>query len=128
MKKRVIQRNMFYDAKPHLFEKAKELRKNLTPAEQKLWGRLRKKQLGIRFRAQHPIERFIIDFYCHQFKIGIEIDGEIHDFQKEYDCGRSFEIEKYGIKILRFKNSQIESNIEEVINTIYEEIQKGKNL
>ncbi|MCF8332791.1 MAG: DUF559 domain-containing protein, partial [Bacteroidales bacterium] len=59
-----MQRTMFYGAKPHLFEKAKELRKNMTSEEQKLWDRLRKKQLGVRFRAQHPIERFIMDFYC----------------------------------------------------------------
>ncbi|MCF8309751.1 MAG: endonuclease domain-containing protein [Bacteroidales bacterium] len=106
-----MQRTMFYGAKAHLFIKAKELRKNMTPAEQKLWDRLRKKQLGVRFRAQHPIERFIVDFYCHQLKLVIEVDGDIHNFQNEYDLGRNIEIEKYGIKVLRIKNSQIETNI-----------------
>ncbi|MCF8309423.1 MAG: endonuclease domain-containing protein [Bacteroidales bacterium] len=119
-----MQRTMFYGAKPHLFEKAKELRKNMTPEEQKLWDRLRKKQLGVRFRAQHPIERFIVDFYCHQLKLVIEVDGDIHNFQKEYDLGRNIEIEKYGIKVLRFKNSQIERHIDKVINTICEEMRK----
>ncbi|MCF8231181.1 MAG: endonuclease domain-containing protein [Bacteroidales bacterium] len=119
-----MQRTMFYGAKPHLFEKAKELRKNMTSEEQKLWDRLRKKQLGVRFRAQHPIERFIMDFYCHQLKLVIEVDGDIHNFQKEYDLGRNIEIEKYGIKVLRFKNFQIESHIDEVITAIYEEMRK----
>lgn len=128
MKKQRIQRTMFYGAKAHLFIKAKELRKNMTPAEQKLWDRLRKKQLGVRFRAQHPIERFIVDFYCHQLKLVIEVDGDIHNFQNEYDLGRNIEIEKYGIQVLRIKNSQIETNINKVIDTINEEIKKRENL
>lgn len=65
---------MFYGAPPHIFEKARELRKRTTPAEQKLWEHLKKKQLkGYRFRRQHPIFNFIADFYCHSAKLVIEV-------------------------------------------------------
>ena len=71
--------SMFYNAKPHIFEKAKVLRKNMTDAEIKLWKQLKgKKLLGLRFRPQHPIDIFIADFYCHQAKLVAEIGGRIH--------------------------------------------------
>ena len=118
MKKRTIERNMFYNASPDIFRNAEDLRNNMTEAEEILWERLRKKQLGVRFKAQHPIERFIADFYCHQSKLVIEVDGEIHKYQKEYDDGREAEIEKYEIKILRFTNSEVINDIETVIEKI----------
>ena len=75
--------SMFYNAKPHIFEKAKMLRKNMTEAEQKLWGKLkREKMLGLRFRPQHPIDIFIADFYCHPIKLVIEVDGGIHQIER----------------------------------------------
>lgn len=109
---------MFYKAKPTIFEKAKYLRKNMTPEEKLLWEKLRKKQLGVRFKPQHPIENFIVDFYCHQFKLVIEVDGKIHNFQKEYDLGREAELKKYGVKILRFTNSEINNSIDLVLDKI----------
>ena len=118
MKKRTIERTMFYNASPDIFRNAEDLRNNMTEAEEILWERLRKKQLGVRFKAQHPIERFIADFYCHQSKLVIEVDGEIHKYQKEYDDGREAEIEKYEIKILRFTNSEVINDIETVIEKI----------
>jgi very-short-patch-repair endonuclease len=118
MKKRTVVRNMFYGAKPKLFEKARELRENMTPSERKIWEKLNKGQLGVRFKAQHPIERFIADFYCHKFKLVIEIDGRIHDNQQEYDLGRTAELEKYGIKVLRFTNDEVDQDIEGVLDAI----------
>jgi len=115
MKKRTKERTMFYNAFPGIFQKAEMLRKNMTDAEKILWQRLRRNQLGVRFKAQHPIERFIADFYCHKAKLVIELDGENHKFQKEYDLGREAELEKYGIKILRFSNEDVLSNIDQVI-------------
>ena len=109
---------MFYNASPDIFRKAEELRKNMTEAEKILWERLRKKQLSVRFKAQHPIERFIADFYCHQSKLVVEVDGEIHKYQKEYDDGREAEMEKYGIKIIRFTNDEVINDIEKVIEKI----------
>jgi very-short-patch-repair endonuclease len=76
--------SMFYNAKPHIFEKAKILRKNMTETEQKLWEELNgKKMLGLRFRPQHPIDIFIADFYCHLIKLVVEIDGGFHKLKEK---------------------------------------------
>ncbi len=91
----------------------------MTLYEKLLWERLKTKQVcGLRFRRQHPIAFFIADFYCHEAKLVIELDGEIHNQQKEYDDGRSAEMEKYFIKVIRFTNSEIENNMENVIKKI----------
>ena len=117
-----MERQMFYGAKKETFEKAKTLRENMTDAEKNLWQRLNKSQLGVRFKAQHPISIFIADFYCHQHKLVIEVDGEIHEYQKEYDYGREMEMEKFEIKTIRFSNQEIFSDIEIVIAKIKNEI------
>jgi cyclase len=69
---------MFYGAGPDLFAKAEENRLNPTESEARLWGALRKSQLGLRFKRQHPIDRFIVDFYCHKLRLVIEVDGEYY--------------------------------------------------
>jgi very-short-patch-repair endonuclease len=112
---------MYFGAKSVTFEAAHILRKSMTLPERMLWERLRLKQInGLRFRRQHPIDIFIADFYCHEAKLVIEIDGEIHCFQKEYDIGRAAEMEKYGIKIIRFSNLEVEKNIDRVVEKIRE--------
>jgi very-short-patch-repair endonuclease len=113
--------SMFYNAKPHIFEKAKSLRNNMTNSELKLWEKLKGKQmLGLRFRPQHPIDIFIADFYCHPIKLVIEIDGGIHKTteQKEYDIGRTAELNYWGIEVIRFTNEEIENEIDQVITGI----------
>jgi very-short-patch-repair endonuclease len=125
MRSRVIERNMFNGASRNIFTKARELRKNMTPAEKKLWSVLKnRKEFKVKFRRQHPFDIFILDFYCHEIKLAIEVDGEIHlnEETKEHDDGREYEIEKYGIKILRFTNKEIFENIESVKNRILHEI------
>jgi very-short-patch-repair endonuclease len=122
--------SMFYNAKPHIFEKAKMLRKNMTEAEEMLWEKLRgKKLLGLRFRPQHPIDIFIADFYCHPLKSVVEIDGGIHKTkeQKEYDLERKGEIENWGIKVIRFTNEEIEINITQVIKEIEQNCKERKS-
>ena len=90
-----IKKSMYYGAKPETFSAAKILRENMTICEKLLWEKLSRKQIsGLRFRRQHPIDFFIVDFYCHEARLVIEIDGEIHQQQKEYDDGRSAEMEK----------------------------------
>ena len=101
---------MFYNAKPIIFERARYLRDHMTSSEQRLWEYLRGKKLfGYRFRAQHPIDIFIADFYCHLLKLVIEVDGEIHksEDQLEYDIGREADLEKWGIKVVRFTNEEV---------------------
>jgi very-short-patch-repair endonuclease len=118
-----IEKSMYYRAKPETFEAARILRVNMTHYEKLLWEKLKLKQVcGVRFRRQHPIDFFITDFYCHEARLAVEIDGEIHDQQKEYDEGRSAEMEKYNIKVIRFTNSQVQNNIENVIRTIENEV------
>ena len=112
---------MFYGAGSVTFEKATLLRKNMTLAELILWKKLKDKKLfKVKFRRQHPVNIFIVDFYCHEIKLVIEIDGEIHldDAIKNYDSGRTAELEKFGLKVARFSNDQIISNIDTVINKI----------
>jgi very-short-patch-repair endonuclease len=123
-----VERTMFYNASPLIFERAKILRNNLTNAEKILWSILNsKKMLGLHFRRQHPINRFIADFYCHSIKLVIEVDGGIHQNKerKEYDISRNAEIEKWGIKVLRFSNDQVFSDIDSVrirIETVCKEL------
>jgi very-short-patch-repair endonuclease len=119
MRSRVIERNMFYGASRNTFEKAHELRRNMTKAEKKIWNELKNKNLfRVRFRRQHPVDIFVVDFYCHELKLAIEIDGSIHLEKEvsEYDVGRTHDIEKFGIKILRFTNDEVLNDINAVIN------------
>jgi very-short-patch-repair endonuclease len=114
--------NLFYGASPEIHRRARELRKNLTPAELKLWDLLRSKSIGnLKFRRQHPIYQYIADFYCHELRLVIELDGGVHDEvgQQEYDRNRDLVIGEFDIQILRFKN-------EEVINDPIKVMEKVK--
>ena len=107
---------------------ARELRKNQTPAEIKLWDRLRNKRLsGYKFLRQHPIvvekhnDRtgfYIADFYCSEKKLVIEIDGLIHTFQIDYDKARDVIINELGLTVFRITNDEVEKNISDVLNKI----------
>jgi very-short-patch-repair endonuclease len=115
--------DFYFGASRKIVDNAKSLRKKITPAEKLLWENLRNRKLNnIKFRRQHPIERFVADFYCHEKKLVIELDGGIHNDpnQKEYDDGRTAEIEKYNIRIIRFKNEEILNNIKNVLEKIKE--------
>jgi len=116
---------MYYNAKPAIIEAARLLREKMTRSEKMLWEKLNRKQIhGLRFRRQHPIDIFIADFYCHKVKLVVEIDGEIHNNQKDYDIGRSAEMEKYDIKVIRFTNEEVEFNIEKVLVNIERSIKE----
>ena len=107
---------------PHLKNDRKRLLKNMTPAETILWEYLKSNKLGVRFRRQHVIANFIPDFVALSCKLIIEVDGEIHDFQKEYDEDRTFLLKERGFRVIRFKNEEVLNNIEKVIETIKENI------
>lgn len=113
--------NLFYGASLEIHRRARDLRKRMTPAESKLWDLLRSKRFyNLKFRRQHPISKYIFDFYCHSLKLVIELDGGIHDTvdQKEYDIGREFELRNLGIRIIRFQNQEVHSNIDLVWKTL----------
>ena len=128
MKGLSIEYPMYFGATPDVFKKAKELRKFETVAEKLLWTRLHKNQLlGLQFRRQHPIFRFIADFYCPKIKLVIEVDGSIHELpeNQDYDIGRRGILNDFGITVMRFTNEQIINDIENVILEIEREV---KNL
>lgn len=112
---------MWKGAPSSSFLKAQALRKNETEAEKILWERLRNNQLkGYKFRRQHPISLFIADFYCHQLKLIIEIDGEYHHLpeQIEKDLERTQILESNGLQLIRFTNEEVQENLEGVIAKI----------
>lgn len=116
-----IDKKMFYGASALIINRAYELRPNPTDAEKHLWHFLKNNQIqGLRFRRQHPISSFIVDFYCHKTKLVIKIDGKIHStqFNKEHDDGRTYEIEKFGITVIRFTNEAVFHNLNHVISEI----------
>ena len=102
-----------------LLERAKEMRKNPTPAEDKLWKELRKRYLDVKFRRQHPIYRYIVDFVSLEKNLIIEVDGKIHEYQLDKDAQRTLELEqKKGFKVIRFSNEEVLNNLEDVIRNI----------
>ena len=116
---------MFKGAPPTNFIRAKNLRKNMTGAEKKVWEKLKNNQLqGFKFRRQHPIQNFIVDFYCHKLKLVIEIDGKYHDSnnQQKLDKERTSIIKFQKLKVLRITNEEVFKNIDEVIQKIEKEI------
>ena len=111
----------------HLEGRRKELRKNLTPAEATLWKSLQRKQLsGRKFRRQHSIENYIVDFYCASEKLIIELDGAVHlDFaHQNYDYERTQILENLGFKVLRFENKLVFENLTQVLEEISSHFKK----
>ncbi len=113
-----------YKVKPQVngsvLQHVREMRKNPTEAEEYLWKFLRFDQLGVRFRRQNPVRGRILDFYCDKAKLGIEVDGSIHDdsTQKENDAIRTDEMNNEGIEIIRFINEEVLHDIENVLHSI----------
>ena len=100
----------------------KALRKSATLQEFKLWFYLKNKNLGQKFRRQHSIGPYIVDFYCKEENLIIELDGSQHMGSREYDKERDSYMKTLGIKVLRFWNSEIDKNIDEVLIKIKKEI------
>jgi len=116
---------MYFGTSVEIMKRATRLRKDQTEAEKIIWQSLRRRQIeGLRFRRQHPINNFVADFYCHEAKLVIEIDGGVHEDpeQKEKDLARQQIINDFGIKVLRFKNEEIVNDIESVIIKIQRSI------
>jgi len=112
-----------------LVEKAKELRKNMTPAEKRLWYDYLR-TFKFRVLRQRAIDNFIVDFFCSQLKLVIEVDGESHftDDGKDYDWERTKILEGYGLKVLRFTNDEVLQDWEGVCRRIEESIPPTSSL
>ena len=106
---------------PARLEASRRLRKELTPAEARLWAALRQGGIpGMRFRRQHALGRFVLDFYCPKQRLAIEVDGAVHDDQQqaEYDAARTTALEQRGIRVLRFRNDEVMGDLTSVLTCI----------
>jgi very-short-patch-repair endonuclease len=104
-----------------MHERAKKLRSEMTPAEKILWKELRtNKLMGLHFRRQQIIDGYFADFYCHQRSLIIEVDGDIHEFQKDYDAEREAYLISRGFRIIRFTNDEVNKNLRDVLQKIVE--------
>jgi very-short-patch-repair endonuclease len=110
-------------AETHLIDQSRELRVDSTEVEKRLWWRIRNRQLGAKFRRQHPLSGYILDFACEELKLGIELDGGQHNEAPNLarDVARTATLANSGWRILRFWNNEVIENIEGVL----EEIQRA---
>ncbi|MDO6389487.1 endonuclease domain-containing protein [Pontibacter sp. BT731] len=105
--------------KPYLRSLAKQLRQNSTLSEVLLWNELKNRQLlGYDFDRQKPLDSFIVDFYCKELQLAIEVDGDCHDYSFEEDAKRQATLEKLGIKFLRFNDREVKQELSNVLRTI----------
>jgi len=121
-----LSKNRIIPYKPYLKELARELRKNSTIAEILLWEQLKQRKLGFQFHRQVPMDNYIVDFYCHELMLAIEVDGSSHDNEKaiELDFIRQNRLEKFGVKFLRFEDINIKNNVENVVKYIEDYIRE----
>jgi very-short-patch-repair endonuclease len=105
-------------------EKRRSLRNNTTYCEKIVWLHLRKRQLGYRFLRQYSVDHFVIDFYCPELKLAVELDGDVHNLpeQKEYDIARQKYLEKFGIKFIRITNEEFLGNPNKAFGKIEKKI------
>jgi very-short-patch-repair endonuclease len=98
---------------------AKQMRQEMTPAERLLWERLKSRRLdGFKFRAQHPVGPFILDFWCPAKKLVVEVDGEVHAQRRGYDRARTEQLEAHDYTVIRFTNEEVMLDIESVVQEI----------
>ena len=99
--------------------RARQLRLEQTPAEALLWQYLRNRQLdGFKFRRQHPIDRFVVDFCCPERRLIIEVDGAVHQDQGAYDENRTAALQALGYRVVRYTNDQVELDIMNVLDSL----------
>lgn len=124
-----MKENMFYGAGPLIFEKAKELRDKTTPAEKRLWNFIKINEWSLKFRRQHPVQNYIVDFYCHSLRLVIELDGSIHELEevKRNDIARENNLKELGLTIIRFKNDEVFESKRKVMQHIRSTIELLKN-
>lgn len=114
--------NLHDGAKRKLYQYGRELRQASTNAEKILWEHLKNRKLyGLKFRRQHPLGNYVADFYCHEKKLVVELDGKIHLRKevRENDKCKTIAFKESGIKVIQFTNEQVETQIDFVLNSIF---------
>ena len=107
---------------PILKALARQLRKNSTLAEVLLWQKIKQKGYGVQFHRQVPLLEYIVDFYCHELMLVIEVDGDSHDFKDENDAKRQQDLEAQGITFLRFSDTDVKKNMFSVLGVVEETV------
>ncbi len=104
---------------PPILHHVRRMRRKPTKAERALWQKLRRRQLGdYKFRRQHPIGNYIVDFYCAEAQLIVEVDGDVHAYQETKDAKRSADLEAQGYRVIRFWNGQVLQEMDNVLTMI----------
>ncbi len=117
-------KNKIIPYSPELKLLARQLRKNSTLPEILIWQNIKQRAYGVQFHRQVPMLNYIVDFYCHEIGLVIEIDGATHDHSFLYDAKRQGELEAYGVTFLRFSNDEVKKNMFSVLLVIEETIRE----
>ncbi|MBX9665761.1 DUF559 domain-containing protein [Novosphingobium sp.] len=114
--------------KPRNTQRARELRREATPAERRLWVYLARSQLGAKFSRQMPVGPYFADFLCRELMLIVEIDGFSHEMRHEADAARTLVIEAHGYSVIRFTNAEVLGNTAGVAMAIREAVQTARSL
>ena len=117
-------RNKIIPYRPELRDYARILRKNSTLSEVMLWQKIKNRVYGVQFHRQVPMLDYIVDFYCHEIGLAIEVDGDSHDFKYEYDARRQGRLEKEGVVFIRFRDMEIKKDMFSVLLTLEQKIKE----
>ena len=124
-------RNETWRTKADLWRKlqpeVRAMRREPTSVEAVLWEQLRAGRLdGVKFRRQHPLDRFVVDFYAPEYQLAVEVDGDVHDTQQEQDAGREQHLARLGVSTVRFRNEAVLSDPMQVVEAIKARISELK--
>jgi ribonuclease P protein component len=120
-------KNKIIPYNPKLKEFARQLRKNSTLSEVLLWEKIKQRAFGVQFHRQVPLLEYIVDFYCHELQLAIEIDGISHEFKYDKDAERERQLEKVGVHLIRLQDSEVKKNMFSVLMTLKEVISEMQN-
>ncbi len=119
-------RNKIIPYNPNLKEYARYLRNNSTLSEVLLWQKIKRKAFDVEFHRQVPMLDYIVDFYCHELMLAIEIDGDSHDFKYDYDANRQGRLEEYGVTFIRFSDGEVKREMFSVLLALEQTIESLK--
>ncbi|MGD0755694.1 MAG: DUF559 domain-containing protein [Bacteroidales bacterium] len=121
-----MKHNKIIHYNPSLKAKARRLRINCTASETLLWSKIRRKSLGYEFHRQVPIDEYIVDFYCHELRLAIEVDGSSHINKQEYDLRRQMKLERLGVTFIRFEDIDVKRNVNDVLRVLFTVISEAE--